>query len=195
MKVILILTLCFATTCFSNPILGTWINQLSKSKYDFVEFKEDGTYIGNPLGHNAQAKAGKYEMLADGSGLIIQAYDRAYIVDIRESGKDRLVLEFASSAILLSRIDPQITRKKSDELLEQERIRPYISNLKRIVSAGHQYMLEEGKTSASYDEIKDVFLPNFKPISGESYDHIVIQKKGGKASVTNASGETFEFPY
>jgi|GEM_PF-5109423 len=195
MKTILILALFVSTTCFGNPIQGSWINKLSKTKDDFIEFKQDGTYTGNPLGHNSQATAGKYEILEDGSGIIIQSYGRAYIVDIRESGKDRLVLEFASSAILLSRVDPKIAKKKSDELLDQERKRPYINNLRRVVSAGQQYMLEEGKTSATYMDIKDEFLRNFKAIEGESYKDLVVDSKGGTVSVTNASGEKFEFTY
>jgi len=72
---------------------------------------------------------------------------------------------------------------------------PYIKNLQIIVSAGHQYMLEQKKEKVSYRDLVDLYIKEIEPINGEDYQDLVIYKTGGKVSVTNADGEVFEFSY
>lgn len=81
---------------------------------------------------------------------------------------------------------------------EKERLQPggpYIKNLKMILSAADQYMLEQNKEQASYSDVVGSYIKEIEPINGESYKDVVVYRKGGKVSVTNADGEVFEFPY
>ena len=72
---------------------------------------------------------------------------------------------------------------------------PYVQNLRNIVSACQQYMLEEGKKEASYADVVGTYFKEIEPINGESYKEIEVTAKGGKVSVTNADGKVFEYKY
>ena len=76
-----------------------------------------------------------------------------------------------------------------------EEAAPYVMNLRRIVGAGQQFMLEEGSRQASYSDLVGTFFKEIPPVKGESYKDIVIYADGGVVAVTNADGDKFEFKY
>ena len=71
----------------------------------------------------------------------------------------------------------------------------YVKNLRNVVSACQQFMLEEGKNEATYLDVVGTYFKEIEPINGESYKEISVTAKGGKVSVTNADGKVFEYKY
>lgn len=76
-----------------------------------------------------------------------------------------------------------------------EEAKPYVMNLRQIVTACDQYMLEEGKKKAAHSDVVGTYIKKIKPINGESYKDIVVTAGGGKVSVKNQDGAVFEYTY
>ncbi|GHB90243.1 hypothetical protein [Cerasicoccus arenae] len=93
-----------------------------------------------------------------------------------------------------------VSQEKIDEAIAKQRLRnakaPYIKNLRRVGSAGQQYMMEEGVASVSYKELVGAsFITPLKSVNGESYQELVVHKDGGELKVVNQAGEEFSFKY
>ncbi|MBC2600541.1 hypothetical protein [Puniceicoccus vermicola] len=69
-----------------------------------------------------------------------------------------------------------------------------MNNLRQIASGGQQYILEEGVTEATYDDIVPTYVRSVVPVDGEDYTQLTVTM-GGTLSVTTDSGETVEFSY
>src|SRR6185295_1591475 len=52
------------------------------------------------------------------------------------------------------------------------------NNLRQLASAGQQYLLEAGKTSASYSDLvgdgPEKYIKRLRPVAGEDYTKVVI---------------------
>jgi len=55
------------------------------------------------------------------------------------------------------------------------------NHLRQVVSAGQQYMLEEGANQAGYPEIVGTYFPDIVPVAGENYTGLVVTG-GGRVS-------------
>lgn len=72
---------------------------------------------------------------------------------------------------------------------------PYVNNLRKIVGACQQFMLEQGEKEAAYSDVVGIFFKEIQPINGESYKDIIVYEVGGVVAVTNADEDVFEFKY
>ena len=72
-----------------------------------------------------------------------------------------------------------------------------INNLRQFESGGMQFMLEEGKSQATYDDIvgADKYVRSLKPMNGEDYTQLIVHAEGGELSVTMANGEVVSRTY
>ena len=72
-----------------------------------------------------------------------------------------------------------------------------INNLRQLEAGGMQYMLEEGKNQATYDDIvgPNKYVRSLKPVSGEDYTQLIIHAEGGELSVTMKNGEVVSRQY
>ena len=77
---------------------------------------------------------------------------------------------------------------------ENSRQKTVMNNLRQIASGGQQYLLENGATRATYDDIVPEYVSPIQPVAGEDYTGLVVHPQG-TLSVTLASGETIEYQY
>ena len=77
---------------------------------------------------------------------------------------------------------------------ENSRQKTVMNNLRQIASGGQQFILENGVTEATYDDIVPEYVPPIQPVAGEDYTGLVVRAQG-TLSVTLASGETIEYQY
>lgn len=72
-----------------------------------------------------------------------------------------------------------------------------MNNLRQLEAGGMQYMLEEGKNQATYDEIvgPNKYVRSLKPVSGEDYTQLIIHANGGELSVTMQDGTVVSREY
>ena len=65
------------------------------------------------------------------------------------------------------------------------------NNLRQIANAADQYMLQEGVTSADYDDIvgtaTDKYVKSIAPVAGESYSSLSVSQDDTAISVSSAA--------
>jgi type IV pilus assembly protein PilA len=66
------------------------------------------------------------------------------------------------------------------------------NNLRQFQVAGQQYMLETGKTTATYNDLvgADKFIKVLKPVDGEDYTQLVLHSEDAKLSIRKENGQT-----
>lgn len=82
-----------------------------------------------------------------------------------------------------------------NKVREEARRKAIINNLRQIASAGQQYILENGKTSVKYKDLKDVYFKDITPVAGESYNGITVEETGGTLDVRTKGGMKVEYSY
>jgi hypothetical protein len=73
--------------------------------------------------------------------------------------------------------------------------RAITNNLRQLGSAAAQFMLDKGRTSASYYDLvgPGMYIRSIEPVAGESYDTLVINQSDTYLEVTTSSGMTVRF--
>jgi len=74
-----------------------------------------------------------------------------------------------------------------NKVREQSREKAITNNLRQIASAGQQYILEEGATEVSYNELQPTYFQDISPVASESYTDITISEEGGTMQITAGS--------
>ena len=70
------------------------------------------------------------------------------------------------------------------------------NNLRMILAAGNQYMLENGTDTATYQQILDgTYFEPIESVRGETYDDIVVDSGGGILVVITEDGEVISLEY
>ncbi|NQY31808.1 MAG: hypothetical protein HRT56_01390 [Coraliomargarita sp.] len=69
------------------------------------------------------------------------------------------------------------------------------NNLRQIAAAGQQYILENGVSEAPYEKLVGDYFPPLKPVTGETYDDIVISDEGGQINVELPDGQIISYEY
>lgn len=69
------------------------------------------------------------------------------------------------------------------------------NNLRQIAAAGQQYILENGVSEAPYEKLVGDYFPPLKPVTGETYDDIVISDEGGQINVELPDGQVISYEY
>lgn len=75
------------------------------------------------------------------------------------------------------------------------RTKTIINNLRQVASAGQQYMMDQGVSSASYSSLVSTYFRTITPVYGEAYTSLVVNDAGGTLTVTMANGSTVTFAY
>lgn len=81
-----------------------------------------------------------------------------------------------------------------NKVREQSRQKSMTNNLRQIASAGQQYILEEGVTTASYASLVGDYFADIATVNGEDYTVLTISEGGGTLTVTGGS-TTVTYPY
>lgn len=71
------------------------------------------------------------------------------------------------------------------------------NNLRQIMSAGQQYILENGVNEVSYDKLigPNGYINELQPVAGESYEEIIVTSAGEEISVTLEDGSVISYSY
>lgn len=77
-----------------------------------------------------------------------------------------------------------------ESVLERTSEKVIQNNLRQILHAGLQHLLEEGGESVTYLSLKEKGLISVMPYKGESYDPLVITNSTRSLSVTTKDGQT-----
>ncbi len=211
MKHVILIILLLPFSLNALDLTGYWTIQSSEGN-GIISIKDDGTYVGY-LPIIGQATEGSYEVLKDGSGVLINdptgEIPIPLLLDIRQVEKDRVILQMVMAAIVLERSNAKIyseyediiaeslieSRKRKAELEQWRSQAPVVNNLRQIASAGQQYILEEGVSSATYAQLEGIYFEPIEPINGESYTELVVSENGGTLTVTDKDGEVYEYTY
>jgi hypothetical protein len=80
-----------------------------------------------------------------------------------------------------------------DQVQVQSSTKAVTNNLRMLASAGQQYMLDQGKTQAAYQDVvgtsNEKYIRSITPVAGENYQDVVITQNTTQLSVTTAAGE------
>jgi type IV pilus assembly protein PilA len=73
------------------------------------------------------------------------------------------------------------------------------NNLRQLYAAAQQYMLETGKTTASYDDLvgngPNKYIKSITPVAGENYRKIVITSETTSIQVRTADGRVVSYSF
>lgn len=82
-----------------------------------------------------------------------------------------------------------------NKVREEARRKAIINNLRQVASAGQQYILENGVTSAKYKDLNGVYFNDIDPVAGESYNKLTVKEAGGTLNVRTKGGMKVEYTY
>lgn len=115
-----------------------------------------------------------------------------YIVLSYDANADVLVLTKGGQTFRLALKQGKTTKAEAKPSPEVERA--ILNNLRQLAAAADQYYLENGKATASYDELvgETKYVKSLTPLNGENYRAIQFAQ-GKKMTVTTAGGHSVSY--
>ena len=78
-----------------------------------------------------------------------------------------------------------------EQFLERE----ITENLRKIASAGQQYILEQGTTEVGYTQLQGDYFQAIASVADETYTNVIVSEDGGTISASTSGGLSVVFTY
>lgn len=83
-----------------------------------------------------------------------------------------------------------------NKVRQDARAKTILNNLRQVASAGQQYLLDKGVTTASYSQLRnDGRFPDIKPVASEVYTSLTVSQGGTKLVATAAGNQRVVYTY
>ncbi|MGA2052671.1 MAG: hypothetical protein ABSH19_05105, partial [Opitutales bacterium] len=174
------------------PTTGNGLSYISKKGFDTFIQVYDQSLAALPASSRQavdQAAFGDLEHLPHGvASAQVNLPDGILALSIAPQSNKAVVL---AGPILFTGLMSAMAIPAFDKVRVQSREKAVTNNLRQLASAGQQYMLDKGVTSASYSDLvgtqTDKYIRSITPVAGENYDDTVIYQTTTQISVSSPS--------